>query len=370
VAFLRREQGTDGAFRSAQYSALRDGYSLSPLALTVLRLAPGHEPASYERGVEFVTSIVEGSVLRSDARAPTYPLYAIAGAVLVLNVDDNARHDARRAVLVQALLDRQLTEPLGYARSDPSHGGFGYSTELVPAPRTNAPADRDNTGNLSATIFAVGALRLSGLSPQHPALRDALGFVQRCQSFAEAGTATDPRFDDGGFFFSPAVDDPNKAGQAGVDGRGQKRFRSYGSMTADGVRGLLQLGLGVDHPRVQAGSAWLERHFDAMHNPGAFPDGSEVRRESAYYYYAWSVAHALRALGKPVLVTLRGEVRWAEALADALIARQSPDGAFRNPYTEMREDDPLIATPLAAAALVITRGVLRGEHRSHRRTRP
>jgi squalene-hopene/tetraprenyl-beta-curcumene cyclase len=138
-------------------------------------------------------------------------------------------------------------------------------------------------------------------------------------------------------------------------------------MTADGVRALLQLGLPHDAPRVRAAAAWLERHFDAGQNPGAFPAVAEVRRASAYYYYAWSVAHALRALGKMALRTEHGPVQWPQALAEALLARQSEDGAFRNRYSELREDDPLVATPFASAALANARIALTGEHRSHRR---
>jgi hypothetical protein len=40
-----------------------------------------------------------------------------------------------------------------------------------------------------------------------------------------------------------------------------------------------------------------------------------------------------------------------DALAAALVARQRADGSWANTEPAMREDDPLIATPLAIAAL-------------------
>ena len=367
AAFLRGKQGADGAFRSQLYAALRDGYSLSPLALTVLRITAGHDGRAYGRGVDFVASLVQSGRVRENGQAPHYPLYALAGAALVLNVDDNRRHDPQRAVILRALAARQLDEARGYAESDPSYGGFSYSNALQVPRHDRSAADRDHAGNLSATLFAIGALRLAGLAPEGVVLRKARTFVLRCQNFGERSEQADPQHDDGGFFFSPAVADPNKAGSAGRGRDGRLRHRSYGSMTADGLRALLQLGLPLDSPRVRAAAAWLERHFDPAQNPGAFPENAEVRRASAYYYYSWSVAHALRGLGKPKLETERGTVAWASALAEALLARQGADGSFRNAYSEMREDDPLVATPLAAAALAVARSTLAGEYRSHRR---
>jgi len=44
-------------------------------------------------------------------------------------------------------------------------------------------------------------------------------------------------------------------------------------------------------------------------------------------------------------------IDWAEELANALIRRQHPDGSWATTFSFTKEDDPLIATPLAAAAL-------------------
>ena len=79
-----------------------------------------------------------------------------------------------------------------------------------------------------------------------------------------------------------------------------------------------------------------------------------MRRESSYFYWAWSAAHAARHLGKRA---------WAEALAEELLRRQHIDGSWRNAATEMREDDPLVATPFALAALGLARVTIRAERR-------
>ena len=340
--FLASRQREDGAIPSRTYAALKDGWSLTPLAVLALRMVPPDEAAAaaYRRGVDHVATLVgPGGAVRA-APEVSYPLYAYAIGALVLGAPDNRRHRPAHGRLLAALRTLQLAEHTGWRPGAPSFGGWGYAPR--PPVREGAGLDEgDLAANLSATLLAVGALLLGGTPPDDPALVAARGFVERCQNLAT----------DGGFFFSPSLPDSNKAG-AREDGG----LRSYGSMTADGLRALLRLGRAPADPRVAAAAAWLDRNFDAARNPGEFPPVAEVRRESSYYYWAWSAAHAARHLGKP---------RWAEALAAELLRRQGADGSWRNPASEMREDDPIIATSFAIAALALSRSVITGEPRSH-----
>jgi hypothetical protein len=73
---------------------------------------------------------------------------------------------------------------------------------------------------------------------------------------------------------------------------------------------------------------------------------------SVYFYWCWSAAQALAAAGV-------GAVPWAEALAEELARRQRPGGSWVNDAVEVREDDPIVATALAAGALSICRSRLR-----------
>ena len=73
---------------------------------------------------------------------------------------------------------------------------------------------------------------------------------------------------------------------------------------------------------------------------------------SVYFYWCWSAAHALAAAGV-------GDVPWAEALAEELVRRQRPGGSWVNDAVEVREDDAIVATALAAGALSICRSRLR-----------
>ena len=333
--FLAAQQDRDGAFRSKPYSALRDGWSLTPLAALALRVTPERDAAA--RAARFVAGIVGEHGVRG-ADEVSYPLYAYAIGALVLGAPENVdAYRAPRDALLAAVRRMQLSAANGWRADDASLGGWGYSPH-VPARPAGAVTDDLLPANLSATVLAVGALALAGTPPTDPALADAAKFVARCKNR------------DGGFFFSPDLADGNKAGR---DAAGQ--FRSYGSMTADGTRVLMRLR-GLGDPDVIAGLAWLERELDATKNPGVFGD-SEIRRASSYYYWVWSAAHALEH-------AQRGTA-WAEKLAAELLARQRADGSWANDATEMREDDPVIATSFAVAALALCRNALGGEQQRH-----
>jgi hypothetical protein len=209
------------------------------------------------------------------------------------------------------------------------------------------PIDAD----LSSTLFAIGALRIAGLRADDPAIRKALIFIERCQNVDVSDRDIEPQFDDGGFFFSPTDPVRNKAGVAGTDRRGQVRYHSYGSATADGLRALLRCGVSHDHPRVAAARAWLENHFSAMFHPGTFEGAREVDRDATYFYYAWSVAHAFRSLGIKEIHSQGQKIAWADALAHELINRQRVDGTWTNRFSASKEDDPLVATSFAVGAL-------------------
>jgi len=337
-AFLASRQSPDGAIRSRTYSALEDGWSLTPLAALALRMVPHHATlaAGYRRAVDFVATTAGADGART-APEVSYPFYAYAIGALVLGAPDNRRHRAAHTALLAALRGLQMTERNGWRTGDASYGGWGYSPH-VPRRPDGAITDDLLTANLSATLLAIGALALGGVPADDPALIAARGFVERCQNR------------DGGFIFSPALPDGNKAGATDTG------YRSYGSMSADGLRALLRLGTRPDDPRIVAASAYLERTFDPARNPGEFPAVAEVRRDSSYYYWAWSAAHVIRHLRKP---------GWAESLANELMSRQLADGSWRNPSSEMREDDPIVATSFAIAALAIARSVIIGEPRSH-----
>ena len=368
--YLVGKQADDGAWRSETYGCFRGGLSLTPHVMSSLYFLPQAGPSrlrgTFRRGVDYLAGFAGKDGRLDVSRGELlFPVYTAASASRVVVLEQKTPRNllAQRAWLA-CLRARQLNERLGWSEADTEYGGWGFSMDVPRKPDPGGAKQRFFESNLAATIYGLAALRSAKGPQDDPAYRQVLVFVRRCQNFHDDPAAADPKFDDGGFFFIP--DDPlqNKAGLAGTDRFGRRRFYSYGTMTADGLRALLRCGLKRDHPRVAAARRWLERNFSATRNPGTFAPDREVLREATYYYWAWAVSHALIALRIDQVDTGRGKVPWAERLAAELLRRQQPDGSWANSYTDGREDDPLVATPFAAAALAICRSVLTGEYQS------
>ncbi|MGO9470812.1 MAG: prenyltransferase/squalene oxidase repeat-containing protein [Isosphaeraceae bacterium] len=347
-------QSPDGAWRSTTYGVFKDGLSLTPTVLKAVAFGPTVEgsAAARGRGAEYLMSRVraDGSI-EEGPFGITYPVYTASAAVIALSHLGLAQTDFARDAWLRELLRRQLTENLGWSPEDLAFGGWGYSIEPPSRHRADVAPGGQVDADLSSTLFAIGALRIAGVADGDPIYRKALIFIERCQNVAAEDAAIDPRFDDGGFFFSPTDPVRNKAGEAGTDRHGRLRYHSYGSTTADGLRALLRCGLRADDRRVVAARRWLEENFSAASNPGAFESVREVDRDATYFYYAWSVAHAFRALGIDRIVRRGRTIAWAEALARELVRRQRPDGTWSNRFTASKEDEPLVATSFAAGAL-------------------
>ncbi len=356
--FLLARQSADGAWRSDTYGSFKDGPSLTPLVVNAL-LACSETPkgkAACRKGAAYLGALVraDGSINEGKGGL-NYPVYTAAGAVVVLSQPRFAARRKARSAWLAYLRERQLTEKLGWQPRDKEYGGWGYAIDLPRKPKEEALTE----SNLSATVFALDALRAASCSSRDPALARALVFVKRCQNFADDPRHKNPAFDDGGFFFIYGDADRNKAGLAGREDDGRERFFSYGSATADGLRCLLACGLKRNHPRVRAARRWLETEFRADEPPGRFAEGSEFKRPAVYYYYAWSTARTLRAATGPVLPRPQGKLSWPALLTDELLTRQRKDGSWVNPATFVREDDPVAATSMAVLALAECRGALK-----------
>jgi hypothetical protein len=337
-------QAPDGTWPSRTYGALKDGGALTPTVLKALAFAPEAEgsAAARRRGVAHLAAGPPGQGL-------AFPVYTAAEAVIVLTRVEG--HAAARAAWLDLLRSWQLAEDQGWTPSDPAFGAWGDAA----GPSRKLEGSEEADADLSSTLFALGALRIAGVPAEDPAIRQALRFVARCQNLPEDGRDGDPAFDDGGFFLTPTDPVRNKAGVAGTDRNGRIRYHAYGSATADGLRALLRCGLPMGHPRVAAARRWLERHFSPDRNPGIFEPAREAERDATYFYYAWSLAHAFRALGGPMQDGDGKGLAWADQLARELVRRQRGDGTWSNRLTASKEDDPLVATPLALGALGLCR---------------
>jgi len=354
--FLESKQSSDGAWRSDIFGTFKDGTALTPLVLHALLLTDSKCP-SVPRAARYLVDMVQadGTVRAPEKHGFDYPLYTSALSVTALSNSSLAEYRHARNAWLSDLRTRQLTEQHGWQPADREYGGWGYCHSLPRRPRSGELIPPMTESNISATAFALTALTAAAVPATDPAFTRALTFVKRCQNWPDDDAKRNLTFDDGGFFF--IYDDPirNKAASAGKDANGVERYRSYGSVTADGFRCLTLCGLEADSSRFRAAAHWLQNHFLPDHCPGPFPAKAEVARASLYFYWTMSMAQTELRTWQPQDVKLRGGPKspktWHESLADAVIAKQRSDGSWSNPADAFRENDPLVATSFACIAL-------------------
>ncbi|MCA9792796.1 MAG: terpene cyclase/mutase family protein [Candidatus Eremiobacteraeota bacterium] len=316
LAYLRGCEAADGGWHSSRYKDMGQGPELTPFVFKALSFGAGQKP---ERALAYL-----------QGQRPTpeliYPVYTSAG-FLLNGLDEDGRWSGH-------LLSFQATEALGYTPEDPQYGGWSYALEPPKKPEQGELPALSHS-NLPSTLFALGGLSVSKKLDADTAAK-ALKFVQRCQNYPDG---------DGGFCASASDEAMNKAGE----------FKSYGSASSDGLRALLRCGSKPDDPRVVAARGWVDSHLSSEVHPGDFPNGRYYDRDSLYFYYCWSTAHALNGLSRAGVELNEAEKSWLKAVRLKMIGLQKPDGSWSNSASATREDDPLVATPMALAVLVLSR---------------
>ncbi len=330
LAFLAAQQDRDGGVRSKTYGVLRPGCSLTAVALYALARAPDRlrdrHAAARARALAFlaVRTDANGRAALADG-TDDYPNYTAALHLLALVRLRPERWQELAQRLVGYLRGAQLGPGRGWSRDDVEFGGFAFGG--APAKK---PLDAELL-SLSVTCWAVEALAAAGVAAGDPVFADALVFVERCRNA------------DGGFAFTTAPE-PHRS-KAGLDQHG--RPRSYGSATCDGVRALLACGVPLADARVQGALAWLCARLDGARVPG-FPADQLPQYEPALrQYYQVTLGAVLARTGGDA--PLRAALR--DVLLNALLDTQRDDGAWAGGSDLMKEDDPLVATPLALIAL-------------------
>lgn len=335
LELLCKKQSPDGAWRSDTYATFKSGMALTPLVVTALQDS-GDAAASeaVRKGCDYLAKHVkpDGSIEGANGDLD-YPVYTAALSVVALSHPDQKKHVKARDFYVKFLLSHQLTEQNGWKPEDKPYGGWGYCRLVPKKPEPGAIAPPLVESNLSATVFALEALKAAGVNDKD-VYSKALGFVRRRQNA------------DGGFHF--IYDDPvrNKGGIDRSPRAPEGTFNSYGSTTADGLRALRLCGE-MEVSNLDRAQGWLGSNFRADSHPGTYVLPFEPNRHAVYYYYTASVAKALRA----EKVDRAGGVEWAHRLAAELAKRQNPDGSWVNHVDLVRENEPLVATANALIAL-------------------
>lgn len=324
--YLWNRQAGDGGWHSHTYGLLRSGQSLTPFVLEALLQVPEEiyplPRANADRAIAFITSRTQsdGSLGTMDPGIPDYPNYSTALAISALC---RARHSGPVPRMIEYLRGQQFTEQNGWRPADPAYGAWGMGGER------RTPPDTGHV-DLSMTRYVLEALRASGVPTADPVFQRAQVFIKRCQNL----DMRRPEDTDGGFFFSTTEFDTNKAGH---DGR---RFRSYGTTTADGILALLAVGRPAADPRVVAARRWLTARHHNMEVPGFTGEPYQRWPKGLAFYYAAASTQAFRAL----------QIR--TGVVDDLTRSQRSDGSWSNPENLVKEDDPLVATGFAVRALV------------------
>lgn len=267
--------------------------------------------------------------------------YNTAVAISAMAAVEDPQYKAAMDKAVAYLKQLQWTEkteagPKGEKVTDdknPWYGGWGYGRSARP--------------DASNTQLAVDALKDAGLKPDDPAYQAALKFATRMQNLSETN---DQKWagNDGGFVYTPANNGESFAGEFTTPD-GQRRLRSYGSMTYAGLKTMVYAGLTKDDPRVKAAWNWITKHWTLDENPG-MAEGDAQKAQHGLYYYYLTLSRSLNAYDEPVVTAPNGKHDWRVELIEKLASLQHPDGSFVGDARWM-ENNPILVTSYAALAL-------------------
>ncbi len=262
-------------------------------------------------------------------------------------------HAAEAERAVDWLCRDQLTEANGYPPTDPNYGGW---SDYLKSGRAGA--------DMSLTSWVLDALAVSGLPAARPEWARAKGFLERCQNTTVRAATPEAQgkeapLRDGGFGFSP-VD--SKAGLVNV-GEGIIVPRSYGTATADGLRGLAAAGMTTDE-RAQTAASWLASRFTLDRTPGFDAKDVVGWADGMRYYWlsslarGFKMAHIRRVALKPGAEGRSWPdevVRWIANHQRAIL------NSWQNTADVMHEDTTTVASSFALIALGAARDELRAQ---------
>ena len=335
LGYLKQQQQQSGAWHNEN----------EPPAITAIALRAFLGEEQYTAQTEFIARGLANLLTYQQASGGIYKDMqanyntAIAIRALVAAKEPKYQPNIHRAV---AFLKRLQWNELPDAaperatvdQSDPRYGGFGYGRN-----------ERPDGSNLQ---MALEALHEAGLAPDDPAYQRALTFVTRMQNLSETNDQAWAS-DDGGFVYTPARGGESFAGEY-ISPDGQRRLRSYGSMTYAGLKSFIYAGLTKQDPRVRAAWEWIQQNWTLTENPG-MKLGDPTNAQHGLYYYFHTLARALNEYDQPVITDPQGNRHdWRVELIDQLAALQRDDGSWAG---EKRwfEENPVLVTAYVVLAL-------------------
>ena len=324
----KAQQAIDSGIKFLVSKQAANGSVLNSAGLTALSLTailqnpsgPGKvDKGAIEKYANFIASKAnaDGSIVERQHDQS----YNTAVSIVALA----ATKDPKYAPLVKSgqkfIANAQVAESRGFAPVDSWYGGMGYGGDERP--------------DMSNLYIAVEAMRATAYDPKDPIWQKALTFATRMQNRSESN---DQKWagNDGGFAYSPGMNPPEMGGGT----------KSYASVTAAGLYGLLLIGVEKSDPRVQAAYKWLTTNYTLDTNFG-------TNTKNTLFYFYCAFAKVMDAYGEKEFVDGRGQRHnWRNELAERLIALQDSDGSWVNRDSkEWWEDKPELATSWAVIAL-------------------
>jgi len=345
VEFLLARQAEDGGWKKSRYGALRGGAATTAMIVRAITAVGPAARLTLRRQLVAATEFLRrGFARRGCVACPDgtldLPVYATSLALLSNYDDLPLWKDEERERMVRWLRGQQLTEQRGFTRDDMQFGGWDLGAEPPPRGVTTG-------ANLSLTAHALEALASAAAKDateddENVALfADATRWLDRCQRWPG----------DGGFLFAPNTQYFEAKGELDESGRPA----SYESATCDGLLARLSCRTDHDTPAVKATVEWLgkraaidERDEEQRNDVG---NAAAWRRGLWFYTAARRTAAMNRLLASVSAERKDIERKWRDETLAALLRKQRADGGWSNDSAAMREDDPLVATPLALLAL-------------------
>lgn len=334
IEFLKKSQSGNGGWGLLKNDMFpNDGATAIALLGLVRAGVPDTDP-TVEKGLKYLISDVE----KDGGIHGMFPNYITSILVMVLVGTGDKQYEPAIQKAVGFLKGLQWNEGHGIAQESSDWGGAGYRALKNP--------------DMSNEQWFIQAIRESGLTPDDPAVKAALVFVQRTQGGEEARWIGLP---DGGFIYSPHGSGTSKAGTIEIPAgtkmangqilpSGVQGLKAYGSMTYAGFLSLIYAGLDKNDHRVQAALGWVKKHWTVEENP--------EMGKAGYYYYLMTMGKALRAYGEPVIVDDQGvKHEWRKELSAKLLALQNKDGSWDNSSDKFFEGSKNIVTAYALVAL-------------------
>ena len=362
IGYLTLQQSSNGCWFDPAGSPSVGMTALAVIALHKFNLIntedgnranKGSFNGNIDRAVLFLLKYVDKDGLLSQPNQ-FYSGYEVPLVLKVLLEVDNRKYKKEIEILKRQILLTQLTENYkwqGAERMDRTNWRYG-SWNYNESPQIDP--------DISVHIFNLDSLRLVGTDDVKGAIERASVFLRRCQNLKSENDLQNS-LNDGGFKHAPFL---GKAGTVDLD-NGEVGILSYGSVTCDGLLGLIYVGAGRDYKPFQAGIEWLKENYALDRNPGMGKDTKDEKqlkeeRNVCLFYYYRSLAKLFDALNEDTFVDKKGTKHsWANELAERIIYLQRQDGSWCNSSTTMWEGYPPLATVFNLDSLQTLRKWLR-----------